>query len=160
MQLDADQFDQIVAALVGERGGLYRDRATVITAAEAELIVALAQLAMAADAVDDPDEVAVFDAITARVYAIAQMATTPPSLAPLADASARLQLAETHAAQLRDTPAAPLAYAVVFAITIADLDLDPAESDLLETLRDALGLDDDEADRISTVVATIATPKE
>ena len=160
MQLDAEQFDRILAAVVTGRGGPYRDGATAITASEAELIVAIAQLAMAADAVTDPDEAALFDAVAARVYATARLATTPPSLAPLADPAARLELLETHAMQLRGSPAAALAYALAFAIVIADLELAPPEGELLEALRAGLGLDEDAADEIATAVASIATPAE
>ncbi|MCE9579149.1 MAG: hypothetical protein K8W52_38860 [Deltaproteobacteria bacterium] len=160
MQIDAEQFDRIVATVMSGRGGPYREGEPAITASEAELIVAIAQLAMAADEVEDPDEAALFDAVVARVYATARLDTAPPTLAPLADGAARLELVQTHAAQLRGTPAAALAYALAFAIVIADLELAPPESELLEALRTGLGLEEDAADEIATAVASIATPAE
>jgi len=61
-----------------------------LSAADAELVVAIAQLAVAADRVDDPDEQALFQQLAGHIYEHANVKTTPPTLGPVEDAEARI----------------------------------------------------------------------
>ena len=158
VQLDRAQLQAIADVLVPPRAPDAPDSTPALTPAEAELVVAIAQLAITADSVVDRDELTAFAAIAEAVYAQAGLSTSAPSLPAVTDTDARLDLLETHAAQLRDGAGARLAYGLAFAIVVADLELDPREDELLETLRAALGLEADTADEIATVVASIATP--
>ena len=76
MNLDAAQYQQIATIVYGgpEIGP---------TAAEAELVVSLCQLAVQADEVEDADEAALFRSIAMAVYGHANIDTTPPDFHPL-----------------------------------------------------------------------------
>jgi tellurite resistance protein len=154
MNIDASQFAKIVhAAFAGAPDAK-------LTPAQAELVIAIAQLAVAADRVEDPDEQALFGALADRVYGLANLATSAPTLAPVDDGDERIELLQTHAAQLRGTPGAALAYCVAYATTIADLDLAPEEGDLLDLLGEALGLTPERADDLAAAVGAAITPDE
>lgn len=126
---------------------------------DAELIIAIAQLVMASDRVDDPDERRLFDDVAAHVYRHANITTTAPTLAPIADEDQRVDHLRSHAAQLAGKPSASLAFALAYALTIADMDLAPEEGAMLDTLREALGLDEDRAGDLSSAVGMAVTPE-
>lgn len=127
---------------------------------DAELIIAIAQLAMATDRVEDPDERRVFDELAAHVYRHANMSTTAPTLAPVDDDEQRVDHMRSHAAQLAGKPSASLAFALAYAMMISDMDLAPEEGTMLDTLREALGLDEDRAQDLSAAVGMAVTPDE
>lgn len=154
MNIDAAQFAKIVQAAFADAPD------TELTPAHAELVIAIAQLAVAADRVEDPDEQALFDALADHVYALASLKTSAPTLAPVDDDEQRVEHLQSHAAQLRGTPGAALAYCVAYALTIADLDLAPEEGDLLELLGEALGLSPERADDLAAAVGAAVTPAE
>lgn len=172
MQIDAAQFTKIMYAVYerfeppspetkAEAG--YRENAkerSKLTAPEAELVVAIAQLAVAADRVEDPDERALFEQLAGHIYVHANVATTPPSLGPVEDAEQRIDHLKSHAAQLKGKASAALAYAVAYILAISDMDLDPDEGLMLEILREALGLDEEKADDLLPVVSEFLTPPE
>jgi len=126
---------------------------------DAELIIAIAQLAIAADRVDDPDERRMFDELAAHIYRHANVSTSAPSLAPVDDDEQRIDHIRSHAAQLAGKPSASLAFAIAYALMIADMDLAPEEGTLLETLREALGLSEDRAEDLSAAVGMAVTPE-
>ncbi len=153
MNIDAAQYQQIAAIVYeGKEGGP--------TPAEAELVVSICQLAVAADAVEDADEAALFESIAVHVYAHAKLATTPPTYHPLEDDEQRGDLIKSSAAQLAGTKSASLAYALAYILAISDLDLAPEEGELLDDLVDALGIDPDRADELIVAVTEIITPDE
>lgn len=153
VNIDATQFKQIAATVYeGKDGGL--------TAAEAELVVAICQLAVAADHAEDEDEASLFESIAAQVYAYAKAATTPPAFQPVADPEQRRDLIRTHAAQLAGKPSAELAYALAYMLAIADLDLAPEEGEFIDDLGEALALDPDRADDLIVAITEIITPAE
>ncbi len=153
MNIDAAQYKQIASTVYdGHEGGP--------TPAEAELVVALCQLVVAADDVEDADEAALFESIAAQVYAHAKVATTPPTFHPLEDPEQRRDLIKSTAAQLVGKPTAQLAYALAYILAISDLDLAPEEGELLDDLVDALELDPDKADDLIVAVTEIITPAE
>jgi tellurite resistance protein len=153
VNIDAAQYKQIATIVYDGKDG-------APTAAEAELVVALCQLAVAADDHEDPDEAALFDSIATQVYAHAKLSTTPPSFHPLDDPEQRRDLIHSTAAQLAGKPSAGLAYSLAYILAISDLDLAPEEGELLEDLCDALGIDADRADDLIVSVTEIITPAE
>jgi tellurite resistance protein len=168
MQIDAAQFTKIMYAVYerfepksSEVG--YRETgapASKLTAPEAELVVAIAQLAVAADRVEDPDESALFNQLAGHIYQHANVKTTPPTLGPVEDADQRLDHLRSHAAQLQGKASAALAYAVAYILAISDMDLDPDEGEMLDVLCEALGLDEEKADDLLPVVSELLTPVE
>lgn len=154
MNIDAAQYKQIASVVY------YDGKDGAPTPAEAELVVAICQLAVAADDVEDPDEAAMFETIAAQVYAHANAATTPPAFQPLDDPEQRRDLIKSHAAQLAGKPSASLAYALAYILAIADLDLAPEEGEFIEELGDALGIDPDRADELIVSITEIITPEE
>ena len=153
MNIDAAQFEQIATTV-------YEGKDAALTPAEAELVVAICQLAVAADDVENEDEAALFDSIAARVYKHAKLATTPPAFQPIDDDEQRRDLIKSHAAQLAGKPSAELAYALAYILAISDLDLAPEEAEFIEDLGDALGLEPDRADDLIVAVTEIITPPE
>ena len=153
MQVDASQYQSIVATSFGEAE-------TTLSAGEAELIIAIAQLAVAADRVDDRDERELFQTLAGHVYEHAKMSTSAPELNPIDDDDARMDHLRSHAAQLVGKPSAALAFALAYVLAIADLELAPEESEMLDALREALGLSDERAQDLSVAVAEAITPLE
>lgn len=153
MNIDAAQYKQITTIVYDGKDG-------APTAAEAELVVGICQLAVAADKVEDPDEAALFDSIAAQVYAHAKLATTPPTFHPLHDPDQRRDMMQSMAAQLAGKPSAGLAYALAYILAISDLDLAPEEGELLEELGEALGIEADRADDLIVGVTEVITPAE
>lgn len=154
MKIDAAQYQQIASVV------FYDGKDGAPTPAQAELVVAICQLAVAADGVEDSEEASTFDSIAAHVYAHANAATTPPTFQPIEDPEQRSDLIASHAAQLAGTPSAQLAYALAYILAIADLDLAPEEGELIEELGEALGIDPDKADELIVSVTEIITPDE
>jgi len=178
MQIDSAQFTKIMYAVyerfepkspappADEKEVGYRENAHVershskLSPADAELVVAIMQLAVAADRVEDPDEQALFDQLAAHIYHHANVQTTPPHLGPVEDAERRIDHLRSHAAQLHGKASAALAYAVAYILAISDMDLDPDESEMLGVLCEALGLDGEKADDLLPVVSELITPPE
>ena len=154
MNIDAAQYKQIASAVYDDG----KDGAP--TPAEAELVIAICQLAVAADDVADPDEAVLFETIAAHVYAHANVVTTAATFQPLDDPEQRRELIKSHAAQLAGKPSASLAYVLAYILAIADLDLAPEESEFIEDLGDALGIDPDRADELIVSITDIITPDE
>lgn len=154
MNIDAAQYQQIASIVY------YDGKDGAPTPAEAELVVAICQLAVAADGVEDADEAALFDTIAAQVYAHANAATTPPQFHPLDDPEQRRDLIKSHAAQLAGKPSAALAYSLAYILAISDLDLAPEEGEFIEDLGDALGIEPDRADELIVAITEVITPDE
>lgn len=148
MSLDAARFRAIIRTIHGGK----------LSAADAETIVAISQLAVDADGQEDPDEIAMFFGIGKAVFELAGIADAPtPTFAVDEDDRER---AISLAKQLSTTAAKELAYAVSYVIVVADVELEPAESSLLDDLRDALGLSDDRAAELAEKIAAAITPGE
>lgn len=160
MKIDAAQFTKIMYAVYERFAPKPAAEEGKLTAAEAELVVAIAQLAVAADRVEDPDEEALFDQLASHIYAHANVATEPPHLGPVEDPERRIDHLRSHAAQLHGKASAALAYAVAYILSVSDMDLDPEEGDMLDILREALGLDEEKADDLLPVVSELITPLE
>lgn len=125
--------------------------------ADADAIVAIAQLTVDADGREDAEETQKFFAIGKAVLAHAGRPETPTPTFLETDDEDDEHLRALAAAL--STPAAKeLAYAVAFMMAIADVDLAPEEGALVEALRDALGLTEERADEIAATVSAAITP--
>ncbi len=150
MDIDRAQFQNIQQA-VG---------ATALTPSEAELVVAIAKLAVAADRVDDPEEQRLFDQLAGHLYSAARVSTSPPVLDPIDDDEARREQLRTHGAQLLGKPAGSLAYALSYILTIADLDLAEEEIEIVDLIGESVGLSPESCDELAATVSALVTPAE
>ena len=126
-----------------------------LSEADAETIVAIAQLAVDADGREDAEEIKNFFSLGKAIYKHAGLATPTPTFAGDEEDDERLR---TLVGQLSTPVAKELAYAVAFMMAIADVDLAPEEGALVETLRDLLGMTEDRADEIAATVSAAITP--
>lgn len=105
---------------------------------EANTVLEIAQVAAGADRHDDPAE-------KAMLQAVAQQIGLKPgelrAIPPLPDDESRRAWVTALAKELRSRGARELAYSLAFLLSVADLELVPAESQALEDLQRALGVD-------------------
>lgn len=124
---------------------------------DAEVIVAIAQLAVDADGQEDVDEIKMFFALGKAVFSLAGMAEAPtPTFASGDDDSERLL---TLAKQLTAVPSRELAYSVAHLLTISDVAIAPEEDDMLVDLRTALDISEDRAEELARVIGAAVTPE-
>ncbi len=126
-----------------------------LSEADAETVVAIAQLAVDADGREDAEEIKNFFAMGKAIYGHAGLETSTPTFAGDDKDDERLR---ALAGQLSSPAAKELAYAVAFMMAIADVDLAPEEGALVEALRDTLGIPEDRADEIAATVSAAITP--
>jgi hypothetical protein len=166
--LGSGTTEAVVEAVEPTDGAAYREAGAVrreayspdaLPPGEAELVIAIAQLAIAADRYDDPDEKRFFEEVAAHVYRHANVETTAPTLAAITDDEQRIEHLRSHAAQLAGKPSASLAFALAYALVISDMDIAPEEGVMLDTLREALGLSEDRANDLSSAVGMAVTPE-
>lgn len=125
--------------------------------ADAEAIVAIAQLTVDADGREDAEEIQKFFAIGRAVLVQAGRNETPtPTFADTEDEGG--EHLKGLAGALSSVAAKELAYGVAFLMAIADVDLAPEEGALVEALREALGLSEERADEIAATVSAAITP--
>jgi len=129
-----------------------------LSEADADVVVAIAQLTVDADGREDAEEIKKFFAVGKAILGHAGRPDAPtPTFADHDDDDERLR---SLAGQLSTPAAKELAYAVAFMMAIADVDLAPEEAALVEALRDALGITEDRADDIAAQVSAAITPPE
>jgi hypothetical protein len=149
MDLDGVTFGRVIAA-TGVRE---------LSAEQGRALVELARVAADADDRDDPDEAVAVDAIVHELCALARI--DEPALSALPrDAIERAKRVDSIAVPLRGAPAAKLAYAIAFLVTVADFAIAPAEESFVEMVRDAAGLDEDGAKTVAAEVTELVTPGE
>jgi hypothetical protein len=123
---------------------------------DAEVIVAIAQLAVDADGQEDATEIRMFFALGKAVFALAGMAEAPtPTFASDDDDVERLR---ALAKQLTAVPSRELAYSVAHLLTISDIAIAPEEDDLLIDLRTALDITEDRAEDLARAIGAAITP--
>ena len=129
-----------------------------LSEADADAVIAIAQLTVDADGREDAEEIKKYFAIGKAIYSHAGLESSPtPTFADHEEDDDRLRTL----AGLLSTPAAKeLAYAVAFMMAVADTDLAPEEGALVEALRDALGLTEDRANEIAATASAAITPPE
>ena len=148
MHVHADAFRRIVNTTIGsERLG----------ANDAAALVDIAYLALGADDREDPDEVAVVDEIAQQVCALANTQVVAPGVRATDDFE-RLEKIRELGGQLSGAQTRELAYGLAYAVSISDMDLAPAESELLADVAVAFGIADKRADELAAMVAEAVTP--
>ncbi len=129
-----------------------------LSAADAETIVALAQMSVDADGQEDADEIRMFFALGKVVYELAGLTETPsPNFDDDTEDGYRIG---ALASKLSSPASRELAYAVSHLLTVVDIQIAPEEEEFLERLRDALGISDDRADELATQLGQAITPSE
>jgi tellurite resistance protein len=120
--------------------------------AQATTLVQIAQVAAGADLRDDPAE-------QALLHAVAQHVGLKPGellpIPPLPDEEARLEWIGALSKDLRTHPVRELAFALAFLMSVADLELVPAETEALEEFQRALGVDHRRATDVVVLVTEI-----
>jgi hypothetical protein len=146
MNIDAGRFRDILRA----------QHPGPLSPVDAELIVAIAQLAVDADGREDADEIKMFFTIGKAVFALAGMSEVPtPTFAVDEDDHERLL---ALAKQLQGVPSRELAYSVSFLLMVADIAIAPEEDAFIENLRTSLGIDEDRAHTLATTITVAITP--
>ena len=124
---------------------------------DAEVIVAIAQLAVDADGQEDASEIKMFFALGKAVFALAGMADAPtPTFASDDDDADRLL---SLAKQLTAVASRELAYSVAHLLTISDVAIAPEEDDMLVDLRTALDITEDRAEDLARTIGAAITPE-
>jgi hypothetical protein len=168
MNIDADRFRQIVTTVFGNVEPGYRDERpgeerpgetdSPLSTEDAEEVLAIARLAVDVDHHEDPDELALFNSISDHLHALGKIPTSAKvPTTPWENDDAKVQL-RAHGAKLKGKRAGALAYVIAYLLTVADLQLDEAESELADELRIAVGLDEDRAAELVAAVSQIVTP--
>ncbi len=146
MNIDAGRFHEILQA----------QHPGPLSPVDAEVIVAIAQLAVDADGQEDAEEIKMFFALGKAVFALAGMAdTATPTFAADEDDAERLV---ALAKQLTAVPSKELAYTVAHLLTISDVAIAPEEDDLLMDLREALAIPAERADELAQAIGAAVTP--
>jgi hypothetical protein len=145
MKLEAGKFHTLVHALVGD----------TLSPEDAATIVGIARLAVDADSTEDDDELDSYDVVATAICALGGLDVKAIELRESLkhrgpDDRAQRMLAYSHA--LSTQGAKELAYACANLLTIADLAIQPAESQFLGELQGALELDDSRESEVAELV--------
>lgn len=146
MPLDTARFREILEPL----------HPGAVSAADAEVIVELAQLLVDSDGREDADEVTTYFAVGKAVYAMAGLTTTPtPSFMGGDDDGEHMR---ALAQRLATAHARELAFGCAHLLSISDLDLAPQEDSFMADLRDALSIAAERAEQIVARLNAAITP--
>ncbi|HEY0478440.1 MAG TPA: hypothetical protein VGD37_13035 [Kofleriaceae bacterium] len=151
--IDDPKFQQILEVTLGDQP---------ISPLEIRTIGQLVQLAASTDLDDDPAEWAVLRTVMARLCARGEIAPdSVPLLSPVpSDDEERAARIARLVPRLTTTGARDLAFALAYLVIVADLELAPVESALLERLQGALTIPRERAGDVVAAVAQIVTPDE
>lgn len=134
----------------------------LLSPVEAIPIALIAQLAEGVDLEDDDDESRLLDVVIGRVCELAAIRRSiVPVLSPRPlpeDGEARRAWVNWLAGQLVTPHARELSLVLAHLLVVADLELAPVESRLIEELRLALAIDADRANELLAEVSEIVTP--
>ena len=152
MDIDPARFQKLVKAVFDNEK---------LTAADAATVVGIGRLAVDADRKEDADELDLYDKLADLVCGLAGTSAAKiqdaAALAPRGDDD-RSERMKTKAAALTTRPARELAFAVAYVLTIADLDIAPAEHKFLDALQSALGIDDERVEELAGLVTDAIVP--
>lgn len=143
MQVHANAFKSLVTATVGA--------GATVDEGDARAILGICALVSGADDKSDLDEDSVLGEIAGH------LGPSVPNVYA-GDDLERLEKIREIGAQLTSTGTRELAYALAYAVAIADLELAPAESEFLADLAVALGVSDGRADELAALCAQAVTP--
>jgi tellurite resistance protein len=118
---------------------------------QALAVLEFARIAAGADAVDDPQEHTILQAVVQHVCSLAGLELDEATPIPRAP-DPHIRLARLGD-RLATKGARELAYAVALLVSVADLALVPSETANLEELQRALGVDDRRATDLTVFVA-------
>lgn len=132
-----------------------------LSRSEATTILQFVRLAAGIDHDDDPDEHAIMQVIAQQVGHLSGLAAGDllPS-APMDDERTRAHWLSTLAVHIPRPGVRDLTYALVFLVSVADLELTPSERASLEEFQHALGLDDRRATDIVVMLTEIVAADE
>lgn len=137
-------------------------RDTSLSVDEIRAVLKTAYLAAEIDLDEDPEEIASLESAAQMLWELAGYAPEGvPIVSPLPlpiDHEARLERLREIASELGSTEARELAYSMAYLSTVADLELAPVESTLLDELRRVLGIAQDRAAELVETAAETMTP--
>ena len=148
--IDDAKLHEIVSSTLGPR----------LTSSEIPAVVEAAQLAASIDLDDADEEQTLLRVLIARLCAIAGVdATTirPLSRVP-ADPEERTARLSALGQRLSSAGARELAYVLAYLIAVADLELAPLETDLLDAMQRELAIPDDRAAELVALTSGLVTP--
>jgi hypothetical protein len=131
-----------------------------LDADEARSMLELAQLAAGVEADDNPAEHATLQAIAQQVCSMVGLEPSEVfEIPPVPEEQARGHWLASVARPLRTREARELAYALVFLVSVSDLQLTAAERSALQEFQRALQIDDRRATDVVVIVSeTVAAP--
>jgi hypothetical protein len=156
MHVHSDAFARIVNITLGSREQGFRDGASV-TPDDAEALVGIAYLALDADDREDPDELRVVDEISQQLAALANTTLVAPGERATDDYE-RLDQIRQLGGQLSSQPVRELGYSLAYAVMVSDMELAPAETELLADVAVAFGISDARASELAAMTAEAVTP--
>ncbi|HEY1810870.1 MAG TPA: hypothetical protein VGG74_00850 [Kofleriaceae bacterium] len=144
MKLEPPKFRTLVRALVES-----------LSPEDAATLVGIARLAVDADSTEDDDELASYDVVAAELcamggldVAVVERNEALKNRGP----DDRAQRMLSYSAALSATPVKELAYACANLLTLADLAIQPSESQFLGDLQAALDIDDTREAAVAALV--------
>jgi len=151
IDIDDAKFQQILDVTVGIQQ---------IGPTEVRTILQLAQLAAEVDLDDDPAELTLLRALTARLSTATGVALDRfPWLSPIpTDDEERAAQIAALVRGLPTTGARDLAFALAYLMIVSDLELAPVEDALLQQLQRALTIPPERASDLIDAIARIVTP--
>ncbi|MGE0397368.1 MAG: hypothetical protein AB7T06_11650 [Kofleriaceae bacterium] len=146
MTLDTGRFREILMPL----------HPGPVPAADAEVILELAQLCIDSDGREDADEIQSFFALGKAVFAMAGLSNTPTPTSMGGDEDNERM--RELSGQLSTTHAKELAFACAHLLSISDIDIAPEEDAFIGELRDALSISVERGDEIAAQLNAAVTP--
>lgn len=150
IQLDDAMFQQLLDATLGSAR---------IEPREARAVIAIAELTAAVDLDETPAETTLLGAFADRLCERAriELATIRPLTEIPTDEQERLEALAERARLLVTRGARELAYAAAYLVVVADLELEPLETQFLEDIRVTLDIDPRRAAELAELAAQIVT---
>lgn len=145
MTLDTSRFREVLTPL----------HPGAVSAADAEVILELAQLAVDSDGREDADEIQSFFALGKAVLAMANVKSSIPTFMGGDEDHERMR---ELAQKLGTTEAKELAFACAHLLSISDVDIAPEEDEFIGALRDALAISEARGDEIAAQLNAAVTP--
>lgn len=150
--VDQSKLRRIVDSILGDEQ---------LSREEASSVLQIAQLAAGADDIGQPVGHAVIQAIAQRICSLVGLEPAELlAIPPIRGFDARMSWYRALSSMLQTRAARELSFALAFLVTISDLELRPAERELLDELQHALGVDHRRATDIIVQLAEIlASPR-
>ena len=132
---------------------------TDITESDVEVIGQIAFLTAEIDFDEDSDERRLLDVLNRSLWYL--FGASPRPIIPISplplDREERIRWLQELVPQLTSRDAPEVAYAAAYLVIVSDFELAPVESELLDELQRALGIDDERAEEISEAAGRVLT---